>query len=980
MGRLRKVSHEDVPIVSSVESDDSLKDPFVPNDFANDASNAMSMDCSGEDAKFDKALYNFYVNNKVKYLKRKISSASRRNVVSLFSLLFCPHLFRGRNDLQICPIVQHSLDTLESSSRVLLMRCVLDIRVLLRIMVWDVFSALSELRFVYEWLLSSIKKFKDATKVASKRSVTFGGCHYAFAVSYLDHLNFGLHSVPDVKPRILAWRGNKVKQFAELDRNNSRSFGKRPLKRLRAPTNLQGSVGKTISSKSVDIGPSDGTFALKVQRSIGPRFGSQAALDVIELVESRNQDKPKIILEWAESLVLDVLDCNKSVSIHSAIANREFVKAVDVLETEVHQESHHLPSPATAIVPPPVPDGGIENPVVISSCSVPDKVHAETVVIPDIPAVRSVLCEVKLKGSTSFPLEPPTGNHPSNSKRGNPDVDSVVVLSDGPPKEKVGVNAFGIPSFVELNHSLDGNSFSGLSPLVHVRLSQLFRNELADVQCSQYVADRFLKTFDSSRSEDCLVMVNVLSSAISKSKKLVSSPTVDLCSLDVFNSSHLGGVKVNEAGVDVHKVGSSRFNAKCQELSRSNDVAYNKLHNFAPPATSHSNPIEVPNSPEVHPMLVKPAVASSHLSEVVGCSIAAPSCQFPGASTVSLSGGRFPRRMVVPGRFNSDPYVPEVNRFSVSPEERRNHLAMIQIASHPEWCKYEAIRYEKAFSHPSVSKKHFFFSYIGETILDGNNPKIVANAFNGANSAFAMWRSNLLFFPLCRFKHWFSFVVCLKERVFAFLDSFYGQYSDFHMEIRDKMVNNFINLWDMFVSPIMRKRIDFKSFGIVYPVVPQQTNAYVDDCGVFSVMYMKDRSPSTPIGNLFSSADIDNIRIKLANELYFSPSNSADKSFVTNFFGAELDKIFSCGVLIKHVDVLSGTSQCYLHQEMHLHPQGLPPKGFLLLVPLRVSTLAMRGTAESAINENDPCSMRSSCDSDSRYSSASVVSFVSPCK
>uniref|UniRef100_A0A453SN88 Uncharacterized protein n=1 Tax=Aegilops tauschii subsp. strangulata TaxID=200361 RepID=A0A453SN88_AEGTS len=86
-------------------------------------------------------------------------------------------------------------------------------------------------QFVYEWLLSSIKKFKDSTKVASKRSVTFGGCHSAFAVSYLDHLNFGLHSISDAKPWILAWRGNKVKQFAELDKNNSRSYGKRPLKR-----------------------------------------------------------------------------------------------------------------------------------------------------------------------------------------------------------------------------------------------------------------------------------------------------------------------------------------------------------------------------------------------------------------------------------------------------------------------------------------------------------------------------------------------------------------------------------------------------------------------------------------------------------------------------------------------------------------------------------------------------------------------------
>lgn len=45
-------------------------------------------------------------------------------------------------------------------------------------------------------------------------------------------MHFGLNSLPDIKPRILVWRGNKVKQFSELDKNNSRSYGKRPLKRL----------------------------------------------------------------------------------------------------------------------------------------------------------------------------------------------------------------------------------------------------------------------------------------------------------------------------------------------------------------------------------------------------------------------------------------------------------------------------------------------------------------------------------------------------------------------------------------------------------------------------------------------------------------------------------------------------------------------------------------------------------------------------
>ncbi|XP_037428106.1 uncharacterized protein LOC119293872 [Triticum dicoccoides] len=47
-------------------------------------------------------------------------------------------------------------------------------------------------------------------------------------------------------------------------------------------------------------------------------------------------------------------------------------------------------------------------------------------------------------------------------------------------------------------------------------------------------------------------------------------------------------------------------------------------------------------------------------------------------------------------------------------------------------------------AHPSISKKHFFFSYIVETILNGSNQECVANAFNSANSAFPMWRSNMV--------------------------------------------------------------------------------------------------------------------------------------------------------------------------------------------------------------------------------------------
>ena len=64
MGKLWKVSHQDVPLVSSFESADSVCEPFVPNDFAEDGPYLMSMELSGDEGSFDKALFKFYVNQK----------------------------------------------------------------------------------------------------------------------------------------------------------------------------------------------------------------------------------------------------------------------------------------------------------------------------------------------------------------------------------------------------------------------------------------------------------------------------------------------------------------------------------------------------------------------------------------------------------------------------------------------------------------------------------------------------------------------------------------------------------------------------------------------------------------------------------------------------------------------------------------------------------------------------------------------------
>jgi hypothetical protein len=51
-------------------------------------------------------------------------------------------------------------------------------------------------------------------------------------VAYLDKVDFGLKSVPDTLPRMLVWKGGKIREYADLDKCSGNSYGKRPQKRV----------------------------------------------------------------------------------------------------------------------------------------------------------------------------------------------------------------------------------------------------------------------------------------------------------------------------------------------------------------------------------------------------------------------------------------------------------------------------------------------------------------------------------------------------------------------------------------------------------------------------------------------------------------------------------------------------------------------------------------------------------------------------
>ncbi|XP_071681649.1 uncharacterized protein [Lolium perenne] len=130
-------------------------------------------------------------------------------------------------------------------------------------------------------------------------------------------------------------------------------------------------------------------------------------------------------------------------------------------------------------------------------------------------------------------------------------------------------------------------------------------------------------------------------------------------------------------------------------------------------------------------------------------------------------------------------------------------------------------------NHPSKSGRHHFFSFIGENILDYNNEVqlgLISKAFLGAASASKGKRlelSDMLFFPICRSRHWFTFSVNFKFKLFILLDSLYNQDDEFHTSIKNVLINNFVKLWQLIFQT---EENIFRKFSIMYAKVPKQGN------------------------------------------------------------------------------------------------------------------------------------------------------------
>ncbi|CAL5053753.1 unnamed protein product [Urochloa decumbens] len=251
-------------------------------------------------------------------------------------------------------------------------------------------------------------------------------------------------------------------------------------------------------------------------------------------------------------------------------------------------------------------------------------------------------------------------------------------------------------------------------------------------------------------------------------------------------------------------------------------------------------------------------------------------------------------------------------KFSVTPRERRNYIAVCKLASTRTHSKVDIIDIGgckiKFFSlgdsmapggkictyiinclcrkffldeRPTISLKHYFFSSVSDVLMsDSDDYSYIEKCFNGAARVLALPLCENLFFPVLYNNHWFLFVVDLKNKWFLFLDSYHSKDDDYSVLARRKLIPRFRSAWDMLVG----SDAEWHRFRIGYPHVPKQQNTL--DCGIFVMKYMELWKFGCKINQDFSHEDIPNIRIQILNDLLLSQHNKSNIEVVTNYYGS----------------------------------------------------------------------------------------------
>lgn len=190
--------------------------------------------------------------------------------------------------------------------------------------------------------------------------------------------------------------------------------------------------------------------------------------------------------------------------------------------------------------------------------------------------------------------------------------------------------------------------------------------------------------------------------------------------------------------------------------------------------------------------------------------------------------------------------------------------------------------------HPSVSRRHYFFSTAGDYLIrnEGNlnyHKNNCERCFRFANQCFSFMSSDLLFFPICHENHWFVFIVAIRDGYFVFLDSCFGENHYFQEKARSVIIPNFVKAWDEFIG----YNYEFEDFVIHYAPVPKQDIEYWSkhDDGIFVMKYLELWDPYMNMMVQFQPSSINDIRVKYVSEMIFNKHNEMNsaKELISNF-------------------------------------------------------------------------------------------------
>uniref|UniRef100_A0A0E0JRF1 Ubiquitin-like protease family profile domain-containing protein n=1 Tax=Oryza punctata TaxID=4537 RepID=A0A0E0JRF1_ORYPU len=285
---------------------------------------------------------------------------------------------------------------------------------------------------------------------------------------------------------------------------------------------------------------------------------------------------------------------------------------------------------------------------------------------------------------------------------------------------------------------------------------------------------------------------------------------------------------------DVVFLGQRQYTDNCFDITSKTNVLYNKINTFI------VNPEK------------KLKLSTSSPGRVLLCNVDRNVGQYSSSQKPQHDH----RRILQPARYSTDPHSPERPLFIVTQYDRQVYNVVCKISKSKfhelaiQLCEYRKVtvdiddsfkpggelsnfvtsvfyRYMFRLSHPSKSRKHYFFSSIGDDLLKDRsvtNFSVVKKCFDGASLARPVHTCNLVtFFPIIKNHHWFVFAIDLKAKRFIFLDSLYDEESPYHEEFRPKLISNFSLAWNLYVE---EHPIDFNNFTVIYPPVPKQTNRY----------------------------------------------------------------------------------------------------------------------------------------------------------